>query len=473
VVGARLGLGVLLIVVLAGCGGSKKQSNGLPLESFHSRPDLTPPVVTVTVSKAGVAPGDLFIAPKQYAPEKGPEIVDDRGQVVWFDPVPGQATDFRVQTYQGRPVLTFWEGPPDAPVEGTGAGHFEILDTSYRQIATVQAGYGPETADLHELELTSRGTALITAYRVVGKVADSIVQEVDVATGKVLFTWHSLGHVPVSDSYAARPPKTAKGAGAIWDYFHVNSVDEEPDGNLLISARNTHAVYEVDRSTGAVLWRLGGKESSFWMLPGTTFAWQHDARRQADGTITLFDDEAAPATAKQSRGIRLRVDLKTESATLVDSYANGLLSISQGNMQQLPNGDVLIGWGAIPRLTEFTKAGSVMFDATFSKGDDSYRSYRFVWNATPTTSPAIAVAQDGTSVWASWNGATDVARWQVVGGVVADHLTPVGSPVARTGFETAIPVKSDDTYFAVEALDGKGKILRRSAAIARGGIAVG
>jgi hypothetical protein len=474
-----------MLLVLAGCSGSKKQAGGFPVEAFRSRPDLTPPVVSVLRSTAAVAPGDLFIAPKKDAPQKGPEIVDGRGQPVWFDPVPGQATDFREQTYRGRPVLTFWEGPPGAPVGGSGAGHYVILDDSYREVATVQAGFGPESADLHEFQLTDRGTAFITAYRIVprdlssiggpvhGRVGDSVVQEVDVATGRVLFTWHSLGHIPLTDSYSGPPPATGKGSTSVYDYFHVNSIDEEPDGNLLVSARNTDAVYEIDRSTGAVLWRLGGKRSSFWMLPGTTFAWQHDARRQPDGTITIFDDEASPAVGKQSRGIRLRVDVKTQSAKLVASYANGVLSGSQGNMQALPNGNVLLGWGAIPRVTEFAKDGRIVFDATFTAGDDSYRAYRFVWHADPVTRPAIAVAEDGRTVYASWTGATAVARWQVVGGIVADKLTPVGAPIARAGFETSIPLSSDDRYFAVEALDRNGRVLRRSAAIARGGVSIG
>jgi hypothetical protein len=464
---------VLAVAVLAGCGGHKSAPPAV--EHFHSRPDLTPPVVSVAVAKPAAAPGYLFIAPKQTAPQKGPEIFDETGQPVWFDPVPEQATDFRVQTYRGKPVLTFWEGPPTAPVLGTGVGHYVILDTSYRQVATVQAGFGAETADLHEFQLTPRGTALITAYRIVStggkRVADSVVQEVDVASGRVLFTWHSLGHVALAESYATAPTD-----GTPYDYFHVNSVDEEPDGNLLVSARNTHAVYEIDRSTGAVLWRLGGKRSSFKMGKGTTFAWQHDARRQADRTITIFDDGASPAVEKESRAIRIRLDAKARTATLVSAYSAGSLAGSQGNVQVLGNGDTLVGFGAVPRVTEFSPAGQIVFDATFSKGDDSYRAYRFVWHATPTTRPAIAVAagKGGTAtVYASWNGATEVARWRVLGGLVADKLDPVGPAMMKSRFETTMQVATDDPYLAVEALDAQGRVIGRSAAVVRGGTAIG
>ena len=475
------------LVLLAGCGAGDPPPRTL---SFHSRPDLTPPVVTVSTSSAAAAPGYLFIAPKRGAIQKGPEIVDDRGRPVWFRPVPAQATDFRVQTYRGRKVLTWWQGPVDAPVPGTGAGHWVIMDEHYHQIATVDGGFGPDTADLHELLLTPRGTAIVTAYRVVphdlsrfggpknGTVADSIVREIDVATGRVLFTWHSLGHVALSESYADIPQPKGGRPAAPYDYFHVNAVAEEPDGNLLVTARNTWAVYEIDRRTGKVLWRLGGKRSDFYMGPGTSFAWAHDARRAADGTITIFDDEGSPDGADESRGLRIRLDLRRKTATFVqqDVAPDRVLASSQGNMQQLANGDVLVGWGAVPRITEFDRSGKVVFDASFAPADDSYRAYRFEWTGLPTTRPSIAVDRsdgDVRDVYASWNGATDVKAWRVLAGLTAEHLRPVGRPVRRQGFETHVSVSTDAPFFAVQALGTGGKVLSTSAVIPVGGRAIG
>ncbi len=487
----RRGLTVSLVAVgllaAAGC-GSDPPGNGKATLHFLSRPDLTPPIVTVATSKPTRARGYLFIAPKQDAIEKGPEIVDNTGQPVWFHPVAQQATDFRVQTYDDEPVLTWWEGPPAAPVPGSGAGHGVIADSSYQEIATVNASFGPDTSDLHEFQLTPEGDALLTVYRIVprnlssiggpvhGKAVDGLIEEIDVATGNVLFTWHSLDHVALSESYLAPPAKTGKSSGVAYDYFHLNSVQEEPDGNLLISGRNTHAVYEIDERTGAVIWRLGGKKSTFAMGPGTTFAWQHDARRQPDGTITVFDDEASPALASQSRAIRLRLDVKKKTASLVQSLANGTLSVSQGNAQVLPNGDTLVGWGSVPRITEFSPAGSVVFDATFTKGDDSYRAYRFPWTGMPTTRPAIAVAKGGgdrATVYVSWNGATAVKSWSVLAGANSENLEQVGGDVAKQGFETKLIAKTDDPYVAVEALDADGRVLSESAAVARGSGALG
>ncbi len=477
-----------LLLLAAGCGS--KSTPPPATMSFHSRPDLKPLVVTVDTNLPDAAPGYLFIAPKKDSPQKAAEILDSHGQPVWIGVVPDQATDFREQTYQGNPVLTYWEGPPKAPVLGTGLGHDVILDQHYRQIKTVDASFGANTADLHEFKLLPRGVALITAYRVVpgdlssvggpkeGKIADSVVEEVDVASGRVLFSWHSLGHVALDESYAKVPPKKGKDSSNPFDYFHVNSIDEEPNGNLLISARNTYGVYELDRSTGKVLWRLGGKRSDFKMGPGTTFAWQHDARRQPDGTITIFDDGAAPPVEKHSRAIRLRLDMQAMTATLVraDVSPGGDLAGSQGSVQMLANGDAFVGWGAVPRMTEFSPTGKVVFDATFPDDTDSYRAYRFEWTGEPLTRPSIAVKAGYATrrdVWASWNGATDVAAWQVVAGPDADHLAAVGKAAPRSGFETHLIVTSGAPYFAVQALDASGNVLSTSPAVGPGGLAIG
>jgi hypothetical protein len=467
------------IVASAACGGGAKKPVATPATlHFRSRPDLRPPVVTVLHPAKDVAPGFVFIAPKASDPQQGPEILDNSGEPVWFDPLGKEATDFRVQTYRGEPVLAWWEGPPTAPVSGTGIGHYVIMNSSYRVIARVQTGYGPNTGDLHEFQLTPQGRALVTIDRIVpydltpvggpknGLAVDGVIQEIDVATGRILFTWHSLAHVGVDEGETKPPPASGAASKTPYDYFHINSIDQEPDGDLLVSARNTHAVYEIDPRTGAVVWRLGGKDSSFAMGAGTTFAWQHDARLQPDGTITLFDDGAAPPVEEQSRAIRIRLDTHKMTATLVqaDTSPDGVLSTSQGNVQTLPDGHLFVGWGSVPRFTEFDRDGRVVYDATFSAGDDSYRAYRFTWAGTPTSRPALAAVAGGstTTLYASWNGATQVARWRILGGPDATHLTVAGTR-PRTGFETTIKVRSHAQLFAVEALDATGRILSTSA----------
>jgi hypothetical protein len=406
--------------------------------------------VTIEVASEGAAPGYVFIAPKKAVRQEGPLIVDDRGQVVWFHPLPLGVADYRVQRYRGRPVLTWWQGHSKF---GRGRGNYVILDSAYRRVALLRAGNGL-AGDEHEFTITPRNTALITFYQGRGDVIDSGFQELDIATGRVLFQWHALGRIALAESYAKRRGK------APFDYFHINSVELGGDGNLLISARNTHAVYEIDRRTGAVLWRLGGRRSTFDMGPGTTFAWQHDARWRSPTTISLFDDGARPRVEKESRALLLHVDLRRRRVTLVHAYTHPkhLLSTSQGNMQVLPDRHVFVGWGAEPWFTELAADGKVVFDGHFIKGADSYRAYKFEWNGRPPGRPTVVAHKSGdgrVTVYASWNGATSVSRWQVHAGATPAEMKPLRT-VERAGFETAVELRTDAKFFSVGAIGPSG-----------------
>src|SRR5215212_8262664 len=336
------------------------------IQRFRSRPGLQPPTVGVNVRASDdVAPGYIFVAAKKGEGQDGPMIVDDRGRLVWFSK--GRyATDFKVQTYKGEPVLTWWQG---GTVAGHGEGEYVIFDGSYREVRRVKAGNGYR-GDLHEFSITPQDTALLTAYAETrtdlspiggqkdGPVWDGIAQEIDLETGDVLFEWHSLDHVDVGESY--RGPEEDSGEPV--DYFHINSIEVEPDGNFLIDAKGTYAVYKVDRQSGEVLWRLGGKESDFEMGEGTRTVSQHDARRQEDGTITIFDNGAPPEIHDQSRGIVVELDEQAMRATLVREYTHPEkpLATSQGNMQVLSNGNVFVGWGTEPFTSEYSKEGKLL-----------------------------------------------------------------------------------------------------------------
>ncbi|MDQ6607280.1 MAG: arylsulfotransferase family protein [Actinomycetota bacterium] len=442
------------------------------VRSFRSRPDLRP--AAVKILKAGnTAPGDLFLAPQAGPVQNGPMILDSRGGLVWFKSVPkGEiATDFRVQRYRGRPVLTWWQGRSGA---GVGVGEDVIDDVHYHQIAVVRAGNGL-SADLHEFDLTPRGTALITAYNPVFAdataehgaahqvVLDSVVQEIDVKTGLVLFQWDSLDHVPLNDGYTSPPQRL----NFPFDYFHINSVDRDDDGNLLISARNTWAAYKVSSATGQVTWALGGKHSSFAMGPGSGFAFQHDVRVRAGGDayLTLFDDGAGPPRVHgQSRGLKLKLDLAHMTATVAAQYRHSpkLLADFEGNAQQLPGGDILLGWGQQPYFNEFTANGNLIFDGRFVANTTNYRAYRFPWRGDPVTRPALAASAGRRPMaYASWNGATDVASWRVLGGSSAHSLRAV-STARESGFETAIKLPHPQKYVAAQALNRAGRVLNIS-----------
>ena len=436
---------------------------------FRSRPDLRPPAVAVDTRARGRARGHVFISPKLGKGQHGPMIVDDMGRPVWFRK-DLYALDFKVQEYKGETVLTWWEGKAKPR---PSVGEYVILDGSYREIKRVEAGNG-YGGNQHDFQITPQGTALLTVYNfvgvdlsylggpVAGTVIEGVAQELDIETGEVLFEWHSIDHVGVEESYFKRYYSDRL------DYFHINSIDVDHDENLLISARNTSAVYKVDRGSGEVIWRLGGKESDFDMGKGTRTAWQHDARRQEDGTITIFDNGAGPQLHPQSRGIVVELDEDNMTATLVRAYTHPdeLVSTSQGNMQVLPNGNVLVGWGSEPFVSEFSHDGELLFDAGIPTDDDSYRAYRFPWKGRPAESPAVAVdreSDDEVALFASWNGATEVKNWEVLAGAHPDQLEPLGA-VPRDGFETAISARTAEPYVAVRAKDSSGQILGTSRA---------
>ena len=456
---------------------------GGPTRVFRSRPDLAPPPVEVTTQARNTAPGYLFAASKNgpgeaHPSQDGPMILDNEGQPVWLRPVADEerdAMDFKAQTYKGKPVLTWWEGTH----AGYGNGEYVIYDDTYREIARFPASNGLP-GDHHEFVISSRDTALVTIYAEKpmdlspyggpedARVMDGVAQEIDIETGEVLFEWHSLEHVGVDESDYEIPPELAEP----YDYFHINSIEEEGEDHFLISARRTSAVYKVDRRTGEVVWRLGGKRSDFEMGEGAVFAFQHDARRQPDGTITLFDNRGA-AMEEQSRGIRLRLDEGAMRATLVREYLHPEQPFAtyQGNVQVLPDGNVFVGWGSGPYMTEHDPDGDVLFDASFPPEVESYRAFRLPWKGKPQGGPDIAgeFGEDGrTTLYASWNGATDVASWEVLAGPSADDLKPAGS-APREGFETAIALRTKEAHVAVRAKDRSGRALGTSRALGREG----
>jgi hypothetical protein len=446
------------------------------VQNFLSRPDFHPPAVTVIAQSPAVAPGEVFLAPYSGPGQAGPMILDPGGALVWFKPLPANvsATNLQVQEYLGQPVLTWWQG--DISIHGFGLGQDVIADRTYTEIAHVSAGNGLR-ADLHELQLTPQGSALITAYDPVrcslsalggpasGAVTNGILQEIDIKTGLVRFQWTSLDHVALADSY-----ERARKSTTDWpfDFFHINSIDREEGGSLLVSARNTWATYDIDARSGQIVWQLGGKRSSFALPPGAAAAWQHDARQLRDGAITIFDNGAAPRVHHQSRGVVLGLNAGQRTVTLLGQITNPkpILTESQGNMQALADGDWFVGWGQVAAFSEYNAAGQLLFSAHMPPHAESYRAFRFRWEATPAQPPEFTLhaAPGGpASVHASWNGATRVAAWSVLAGPSPTSLRAIAR-APRSGFETGIALPpGTGPYVTVQALDATGAVLGTAA----------
>jgi hypothetical protein len=462
--------------------------NPREVQHYSSAPTLTPSTVRITTpAKSGAAPGDLFLAPYQGMGSPGPMISEQNGSLVWFHPLPAgeDSTSLKLQQYEGKTVLTWWQGR--ILEVGFGQGEDVIYNTAYQEVASVRAGNGYD-ADLHEFRLTPEGTAWIdifdpiymnlSSYRGLsdGVITDSVIEEVDVKTGLVMWQWHALGHIPISESHNPAPKYDYP-----WDYVHLNSIDPGPTGaeaavgadqpgDVLLSSRNTWTLYNVNIDSGAVLWRLGGDHSSFTLGPGTRTYWQHDAAWQPGGLISVFDNGSDPPMEKQSRGLVLDPNLSNHTVTLVKALTNPtktLLATSQGNMLSLPDGNWLMGYGGLPNFTEYDSSGHVLLDGTLGKNVQDFRTYLFPWSGQPTTAPSVVAAPraGGTiGVSVSWNGATEVASWRVLAGASTGALAAVAS-AARTGFQTTLAAPSAGPYVAVQALDSAGAVIGTSATV--------
>ena len=448
------------------------------VQVFQSRPDLRPPYFATAGGGGPLGPGQVFVAAirgpgsPMYG-QFGPSIIDNNGSTVWFRPArPGdEAFDFHPQTLFGKPVLTWWEGHL-SPI-GFGEGDWVIANDAYQEVGRIRDGNGLRP-DLHDMVITPQGSAFVTVYETLaanlrhfrgpsrGSILDSLVQEVDIKTGLVMWEWHSLGHVAVADSMLSPDPK-----GATFDAFHTNSIDLSPDGGtVLIGMRNTWAGYLVNVADGAITWRLGGRHSTFALGKGAGFAYQHDMRLINPRLVRMFDNEATPKVGPRSRGLTVRLNFSRHQGTLVRElrHTGTVLSGSQGNVESLTNGNTFVGWGAPPLATEFSRTGKGIFDLRFPGADESYRSYRFVWAGHPKTIPDVVAkrVKGRLTAYVSWNGATEVAAWQVVAGASATALAPTGRPVLRSGFETAIPVSTSGHFLAVRAYAADGALLATS-----------
>lgn len=454
-------------------------------KAVRAYPGLRIPNVFVQVRDSGVAPGFIFLTPRAKPGQRtGPTMLDSQGRVVWHHRLPATRTaiGLRPQVYDGKPVLTWGQRPPLSEEGDLYTGekrsvYHVIAGPDYRPIARVRiSGRGIGT-DLHEFVITRRNTALLLGYRTVlanlrryggprrGYVLDSVIQEVDIKTGKPLLTWSALRHIPLGES-VVRVPRNQPS----WDPYHVNSISEDSDGNLLLTARHTSAVYRVHRTTGRIIWRLGGRRSDF-KGSGADFHYPHDARRTADGTLTLFDNRSTGFDRSKgaSRALRIRLDLRRRTATRVAAFNHprgAVQATSQGNAGVIDGGNVFVGWGSSPWFSEHAPDGRLIFAAHMNSAwNQSYRAFKGPWTGAPVNPPAHAatVRNGRLTVYAAWNGATEVASWRVLGGPDESSLAPLGGG-PWSDFETKFTFAATPAVVKVEALDAAGAVIGSSAA---------
>ncbi|WP_018680503.1 arylsulfotransferase family protein [Actinokineospora enzanensis] len=450
-------------------------SDGL-VQRYYSRPDLVPPAMAIDLKTAPLSPGLMLLTPKATTNEQlGPMLIDDTGSPVWFAPRGDKlrlVMNAQQQTYKGKPVIMWWEGSW-VPL-GWGMGHVVIADDHYRTIAQVGMD---DSIDLHAIKITPENTLLAVSYHTTSVVdgrptlrpiVECTIREIDIASGKVLTTWNSLDHIPVTESYLRSNELMG------WDYLHFNAIDLDANGNIVVSGRNTHTIYTIDRHSGQILSRLGGRFSDYKLTPDAEFAWQHNVRYQPGG-FSMFDNEAAaafpsvPPSRPASRAILLHVDEATKTATLARSVStvDGLSTGTQGSNQLLPDGHDLVNWGDTGRLSEFDENNQLIFAAHFTGPTvNTYVANHVDWHGTPTDPPAVAAYGNaqGVAVYASWNGATELRRWQLLTGNDRNHLKVV-TTADRSGFETMVTAAGAAKYAQVRALDANGRVLGSSAVV--------
>jgi Arylsulfotransferase (ASST) len=465
--------------------------------SFVSAPRLHPPKLSTDAkTQRGLASGYFMtgvfrnlVVDKPMVGQSGPLILDRNLQPVWFNPIGTKAlaANLRVQTYNGKPVLSWWQGT----VSGSGAttsGEDVVVDQHYRHVATLKGADGWLISQ-HEM-IISGPNAWVTAYKNVpmdlsryggsanGIVLDSAVQEYELKTGRLMYTWDALNpsgtpNIPLSQSEQKPFP------GIPWDPYHINSIQLTGNETFLVSMRNTWTAYLVNRLTDGINWTVSGnpKNSTFALPANARFQWQHDVELHNGNVLSVFDDACCgfksikngkaqfALPTQPSRGLVVKLDLTKHTGTFVSQYirAKNFNAAFLGNAQLLPGGNVVLGWGSTPFFSEVSRKGKVLLDGVWPAPDINYRTYVQSWTGTPFFPPTGAVRNNGgkATVYASWDGDTQVVSWRVLAGSSAKSLKAIASKT-KSGFETSIPLTSSSKVYEVQALDAHRHVLGTS-----------
>lgn len=410
----------------------------------------------------------------------------------WGATGPGNAHGVHVCQYNGSDHLCFFQGSQQ---KGYCRGHGVILDNTYRIVRSVQPGGGMASSDMHEFMPINEGkTALMTVYQQrqfdmtpwnvksgVGWVMESVFQEIDVETSNVLFEWRSLDHVDPSNSYTLPSSTDTSGTGLNvhqpWDYFHINSIDKNADGDYLVSSRHTCAIYKISGTDGSVIWRLHGSNPTFRNI-NFSFSQQHDARwlfeNATHSVVSLYNNgyNGYNQTHAFSSGMIILIDHIENTALQLRNYVpkiEDLVSSSQGNMQRLPNNNVFMGWGSNLFVSEHNEIGELVLWASFGGAPImNYRALKFEWDGNPTDAPALWTYSrtsepfSPTTFYVSWNGATRVQNWRFFGAYAKEGPWTLLDEIAKTGFETEYHNATFFPWTRAEAIGREGAILGES-----------
>ncbi len=322
-----------------------------------------------------------------------------------------------------------------------------------------------------------------------GWIIDSLFQEVDIETGELLFQWRASDHVPIDDTMLVLNGNGARTPEDALDYFHINSVDKDGEGNYIISGRHTHSVICIS-AEGNTRWVLGGRGNMFRDLSGgrtTDFSWQHQARVVGNNTLlSIFDNgmsEERDHVAKYSRAMVVELDMDSMTTSLVREFADprhSRLAKSQGSAQALEHsGNMLVGYGFLPIFTEFGEDGEVLCDVHIAPRIisklgmvTSYRVFKSTtWVGRPIQPPNVFLRPSEGKLYVSWHGATEIDRWALEGadweGVKRGDYARIFDK-KKDAFEVSFTIRKNMLpYLRVIALDKNNEVLGRTEVISR------
>lgn len=308
-------------------------------------------------------------------------VFDDHGVPVWWQGSNPGPIDAKFITESGEPTRITWWG------QFSGADGYQIRELDGTVVHTVSIVGG--STDIHELQPEPNGNYLVTSYQprehvdltafgggADDTVIDAEVQEIN-ETGEAVWTWNSATHIGLEET-GRWWPTALKGAQR--DIVHMNAVEPVGDDAILISMRHSDAVYKIDKSSGNVVWKLGGTwtPKSLVVVNDPEGAYplggQHDVRLQADGTITIHDNNTNQPNPP--RAVRYEINEGAKTATLVeqvtDPEAPG--SFCCGSSRRSADGSWLMSWGGRSLVTEFNAAKERTFRLGFGGVAFSYRA---------------------------------------------------------------------------------------------------
>ncbi len=426
------------------------------------------PAITITAhDPAGVGEGYIFI---DYSGSPSyTMIMENSGAPVWYER--GTAhRDFKVQ----RNGIITWT-------------NFQGFDQNFNYLRSYGAVNGYNTDD-HELKVLENGHYLLFGVRgqsvdmtrfvsrptgnEYATVNETCLQEFT-PEGDLIFQWRAWDNHDIRLVQYWSYDDDPRTAGSI-RFTHMNSVDVDNDGHLVVSNKRVSEVTKINRDTGEVIWRLGSgqhpddpnpdpypdKRLTILNDPLDQFNVQHDIRVVGENRYSVFDNHHLDSNPN-SRAVEYEVDPNAMTATMVWEYYGGYDSYHMGSAQRLPNGNTLINWviTSAPKVTEVQPDGNKVYEMNWSaRNSKSYRVFRFPW--TGVVAKPYLIVDDQTypdSIALIFNkfGDPNVAYYKIYSDTSSPAATLFG-----TSTDTLMRIYSGLpnglNYFRVTAVDTNG-----------------